>query len=107
MSRVPVSSFVMNSMRRLSFVTSVVIARLTGIAAVPNCHVLGTAAMLSHELGGVVDEELRVYRTDNVRVVDASVIPLQVTGHLVSTIYAIAGRAADIILGARSESRKQ
>lgn len=63
--------------------------------------------MLSRELGGVVDEELRVYGTDNVRVVDASVIPLQVTGHLVATIYAIAGRAADIILGARSKSRKE
>ncbi|KAF2971284.1 hypothetical protein GQX73_g2276 [Xylaria multiplex] len=69
---------------------------------VPNCHVLGTAAMMSRELGGVVDEELRVYGTGNVRVVDASVIPLQVTGHLVSTIYAIAARAADIILGVKT-----
>ncbi|GAW27316.1 putative GMC oxidoreductase [Rosellinia necatrix] len=69
---------------------------------VPNCHVLGTAAMMSRELGGVVDEALRVYGTGNVRVVDASVIPLQVTGHLVSTIYAIAARAADIILGVKA-----
>jgi choline dehydrogenase len=63
--------------------------------------------MMSRELGGVVDEELRVYGTENVQVVDASVIPLQVTGHLVSTIYALIGRAADLILGTRSESGKQ
>lgn len=63
--------------------------------------------MMSRELGGVVDEELRVYGTENVRVIDASVIPLQVTGHLVSTIYAIAARAADLILGTKSESMKQ
>jgi len=46
----------------------------------------------------VVDEELRVYDTENVRVVDASIMPLQVTGHLVSIVYAIAGRAVELIM---------
>ncbi|KAF4314362.1 Glucose-methanol-choline oxidoreductase [Botryosphaeria dothidea] len=64
-----------------------------------NAHPIGTAAMMSKELGGVVDGELKVYGTKNVRVVDASVLPMQVCGHLSSTIYAVAERASDIIKG--------
>jgi len=55
--------------------------------------------MLPKEVGGVVDTSLKVYGTSNVRVVDASVIPFQVCGHLQSTVYAVAERAADIIKG--------
>jgi choline dehydrogenase-like flavoprotein len=53
--------------------------------------------MLPRDKGGVVDAELRVYGTKNVRVVDASVLPFQLTGHLTSTIYAVAERASDLI----------
>lgn len=53
--------------------------------------------MMAQELGGVVDSSLKVYGTSNVRVVDGSVIPMQTSGHLSSTIYAIAEKAADII----------
>jgi choline dehydrogenase len=53
--------------------------------------------MMSRDLGGVVDSRLKVYGTKNVRVVDASVIPFQVSGHLTSTLYAIAEKAADLI----------
>ena len=53
--------------------------------------------MLPFELGGVVDSNLTVYGTSNVRVVDASVVPFQVCGHLTSTLYAIAEKAGDII----------
>lgn len=53
--------------------------------------------MLPEEMGGVVDSRLRVYGTKNVRVVDASVSPLEPLGHLQSTMYAVAERAADLI----------
>lgn len=53
--------------------------------------------MLPREKGGVVDADLKVYGTQNVRVVDASVIPFQICGHLASTIYAVAEKASDII----------
>lgn len=53
--------------------------------------------MMPRELGGVVDSNLIVYGTSNVRVVDASVVPFQICGHLTSTLYAIAEKAADMI----------
>ncbi|GAB1194311.1 hypothetical protein APSETT444_003555 [Aspergillus pseudonomiae] len=62
-----------------------------------NFHPVGTAAMMPRSIGGVVDNRLRVYGTRNVRVVDASVLPFQVCGHLVSTLYAVAERASDLI----------
>jgi choline dehydrogenase len=73
------------------------IGQLTRHAVFPNSHALGTASMMSRELGGVVDPELRVYGTANVRVVDASVLPMQISGHLCATLYAVAERASDII----------
>ncbi|ESZ90608.1 glucose oxidase [Sclerotinia borealis F-4128] len=62
-----------------------------------NFHPVATAAMMPREIGGVVDSKLKVYGTANVRVVDASILPMQVCGHLVSTLYAVAERAADLI----------
>ena len=60
-------------------------------------HPIGTAAMMRRDLGGVVDAHLIVYDTANVRVVDASIIPLQISAHLSSTVYGIAEKAADLI----------
>jgi choline dehydrogenase len=53
--------------------------------------------MLPQELGGVVDNTLKVYGTANVRVVDASVIPHLISGHPSAAVYALAERAASII----------
>jgi choline dehydrogenase-like flavoprotein len=66
-------------------------------AAISSWHPVGTYAMLSKDEGGVVDERLRVYGVRNLRVVDASIIPLHLWGNTASAVYAIAERAADMI----------
>ena len=43
-----------------------------------------------HATPGVVDGALKVYGTTNLRVVDASVLPLQLGAHIQATVYAIA-----------------
>ncbi|KAJ7150794.1 alcohol oxidase [Mycena filopes] len=60
-------------------------------------HPIGSAAMLPRAEGGVVDPQLKVYGTKNLRVVDASVIPVEMSFHPMTTIYAIAEKAADMI----------
>ncbi|KAJ7482022.1 alcohol oxidase [Mycena latifolia] len=60
-------------------------------------HPIGTAAMLPRGEGGVVDSELRVYGTANLRVIDASIIPIHLSAHIQATVYAVAEKAADIV----------
>ncbi|KAK2050079.1 hypothetical protein LZ31DRAFT_537896 [Colletotrichum somersetense] len=62
-------------------------------------HYSGTCAMLPRALGGVVDSELKVHGVDSLRVVDASIMPLVPSAHTQATVYAIAEKAADLILG--------
>ncbi|KAJ7146033.1 alcohol oxidase [Mycena epipterygia] len=62
-------------------------------------HILGTAALATQAQGGVVDSNLIVYGTTNLRIVDASIMPFTIATHLQSTVYAIAEKAADMILG--------
>ncbi|GAA5959823.1 hypothetical protein JCM3765_000113 [Sporobolomyces pararoseus] len=60
-------------------------------------HPVGTAKMGARSDAGVVDENLIVHGTSNLRVVDLSVMPLHVSTHPQSTAYAIAEKAADLM----------
>jgi choline dehydrogenase len=63
-------------------------------------HACGTCAMKPLADGGVVDSQFRVYGIRNLRVVDASVFP-RIPGHfIVTSVYMVAEKAAEIILGA-------
>jgi choline dehydrogenase-like flavoprotein len=55
-------------------------------------HVCGSVAM-----GDSVDSRLKVKGTQNIRVVDASIFPGNVSGNIMSSVYMLAERAADII----------
>jgi choline dehydrogenase-like flavoprotein len=63
-------------------------------------HPVGTCAMggRAGPGGGVVDARLRVYGVTGLRVVDASIMPLQISAHLQATVYAIAEKGAAMIL---------
>ncbi|KAF4455356.1 GMC oxidoreductase [Fusarium albosuccineum] len=61
-------------------------------------HPIGTCAMLPKKDGGVVDSNLKVYGTKNLRVVDASIIPVQLSGHIQTAVYGIAETAAQRII---------
>ncbi|KAH6950972.1 hypothetical protein DER45DRAFT_637224 [Fusarium avenaceum] len=63
-------------------------------------HPIGTCAMLPKKDGGVVDKDLKVYGTKNLRVVDASIIPVQLSGHIQTAVYGIAETAAQKIITA-------
>ena len=53
--------------------------------------------MMPKELGGVVDNRLKVHGTTNLRVCDASIFPIQVRGNIQATVYAVAEKGSDIL----------
>lgn len=62
-------------------------------------HPAGSCRLAKREKGGVVDGELKVYGIEGLRIVDASVFPMLPAAHTMTTVYAIAERAADLIKG--------
>lgn len=57
-------------------------------------HPAGTCAMMPKELGGVVDQELRVYGVKNLRIIDASIMPTLPGGNTCQTVYAVAEKVS-------------
>jgi choline dehydrogenase-like flavoprotein len=64
----------------------------------PNYHAIGTCAMMAKELGGVVDPSGRVYGVEVLRVIDASIVPTQVSAHTSALLYGVAQKLSDLIL---------
>ncbi|KAI9170815.1 GMC oxidoreductase family protein [Paramyrothecium foliicola] len=64
----------------------------------PIYHPSGTAALLPKKDGGVVDTRLKVYGTQNLRVIDASIIPVLVSAHITTAVYGIAERGAELVI---------
>lgn len=69
------------------------------VGTISNWHPVGTAVMLPKEKGGVVGSDLKVHGVKNLRIVDSSIMPVITRGNPQTTVYAVAERAADIILG--------
>jgi choline dehydrogenase-like flavoprotein len=72
-----------------------------------NYHPSGTASMLPLEMGGVVDTNLLVYKTSNLRVVDSGMIPLLPGSHIGAAVFAISekvGRTLFIEVSRRGRS---
>lgn len=53
--------------------------------------------MMPKKDGGVVDSHFKVYGTKNLRIVDGSVLPIQLSAHLSSTLYGLAEKASEDI----------
>lgn len=60
-------------------------------------HYSCTAAMLPRHLGGVVSDELIVYGTNNLRIVDTSIYPMVPGAHTQAVAFGTAEKAADLI----------
>ncbi|KAF7366204.1 Alcohol oxidase [Mycena venus] len=64
----------------------------------PGVHFISSNSMMPKALGGVVSPELLVYGTTNIRVADASIVPLSVFPHPTLGLYGVAEKAAHMIL---------
>lgn len=70
-------------------------------------HPCGTASLLPKKKGGVVDKNLIVYGTSNLRVIDASIVPIVPAAHLVAIVYGLAEIGADLVKSANKGSNSQ
>ncbi|CAD6962296.1 unnamed protein product [Tilletia controversa] len=64
----------------------------------PSC----SCSQLPEDMGGVVDRNLLVYGTSNLRVIDSSIPPISVSAHLMTATYGIGEIGAQIVKDARA-----
>ena len=96
----PLASLIKKDGRRIpadTYVRDLASAKKRVKKLITNFHPVGTCAMMPREIGGVVNERLMVHGVSNIRVVDASIIPLVPRGNIQSSVYAIAEKAAYLI----------
>ncbi|KAG1707890.1 hypothetical protein DVH05_024541 [Phytophthora capsici] len=72
-----------------------------------NSHWVGSASMAKTEEEGVVDSHLRVFGIQNLRVADASIIPLIPNGNVHSSVVMVANRAAQLLREDEAEHRRR
>ncbi|CAG9764947.1 unnamed protein product [Ceutorhynchus assimilis] len=65
--------------------------------ASPDYHPISTAIMGRDPSNSVTDPELKVHGIRGLRIVDASVVPITISGHLVAPVVMVADKAADFI----------
>ncbi|ENN72085.1 hypothetical protein YQE_11259, partial [Dendroctonus ponderosae] len=66
-------------------------------AGMETLHPVGTTAMGTNTSTSVVSSELKVHGIDQLRVVDAGIMPTTVSGHTTAAVVMIAEKAADLI----------
>ncbi|KAH9204000.1 hypothetical protein DL95DRAFT_529426 [Leptodontidium sp. 2 PMI_412] len=74
-----------------------IIAAIRQLSSPSVGHPMGTCAMMPLKLGGVVGPDLLVHGIKGLSVVDASIMPLAPATHPISTVYAVAEKASDLI----------
>ncbi|KAK4957136.1 hypothetical protein LTR10_005094 [Elasticomyces elasticus] len=91
----PLASYIKPEGRRHPYYPAITINKAKELVrnfSTTNYHPCGTCS-----LGPVVDSRLNVKGTGGLRIVDASIMPIIPRGNIISTVYAVAERAADII----------
>ena len=69
-----------------------------------NWHAVSSCSMMARDMGGVVDSAARVYDVENLRVIDGSIPPTQVSSHVMTIFYGMALKVADAILADYSKN---
>ena len=62
-----------------------------------NLHAVGTCSMMKRDLGGVVNSKAQVYGTKALRVIDASIIPTQISSHMIAVLYGVVEKIVESI----------